>query len=320
MRPGKSKIENPKSTMPFTQPSALCCCRARHGGLGPAIQAAHKAARDRDPHRPGPAAQAPRPRAGRKGPEAGSRLREGCASVLPSPDRGPADHRLRRGAVRQPAAISMWPSEGAAEAFGTPALIDIFPSNGTEAFPTITPDGLELLFARSDAKGAWGYSRRDPASHNFGDPSPLPFPAIPGLDAGKARMERAAVPGPPAPRFLGGEHGHREQAVVGGRTGQPRGPLLYRARIGSQTRGRRTTSPQADCARYYRRAAGTVCLRETERERAVRRGEFTSFSTGNGRDRRTDLGGAEGGRDVLLFARAGSRARAGRMLWMVRIE
>ena len=200
---------------------------------------------------------------------------------------------------------------GASEAFGTPALIDIFPSNGTEAFPTITPDGLELLFARSDAKGAWGYSRRDPASHNFGDPSPLPFPAIPGLDAGKARMERAQFLDPLHLVFLAVNTatGSRQLLAAGRANRADRFSTVPRVSAlkpvaGVLRRPKRT-------ARVLRRAAGTVCLRETERERAVRRGEFTSFSTGNGRDRRTDLGGAEGGRDVLLFARAGSRARRG---------
>ncbi|MGO8753242.1 MAG: hypothetical protein ACLQNE_45475 [Thermoguttaceae bacterium] len=209
---------------------------------------------------------------------------------------------------------------GASEAFGTPALIDIFPSNGTEAFPTITPDGLELLFARSDAKGAWGYSRRDPASHNFGDPSPLPFPAIPGLDAGKARMERAQFLDPLHLVFLAVNTatGSRQLLAAG---------RANRADRFSTVRAYRLSNPwpayyvaPSGLRAYYGEPRGLfVCARRSVNE---------PFGEGSLLLSAQVTGAIEGPiwvapkEDVMFYCSPGPGREpgAGRMLWMVRIE
>jgi len=54
--------------------------------------------------------------------------------------------------------------------FGTPRLIGSCRSRMTEAYPTMSPDGLELIFVRGDSNPQFFHARRATASGEFGEP------------------------------------------------------------------------------------------------------------------------------------------------------
>jgi len=65
--------------------------------------------------------------------------------------------------------------ERVTDPFGSPRRIETCVSNETEAYPSISPDGLELLFVRSDSKPVIMYTRRTSLSEPFPQPELWPF-------------------------------------------------------------------------------------------------------------------------------------------------
>jgi hypothetical protein len=57
------------------------------------------------------------------------------------------------------------------DAFSTPRLIESCATAECEAYPALSPDGLELLFARSDAEPVLMAARRDSRDAEFSDPT-----------------------------------------------------------------------------------------------------------------------------------------------------
>ena len=57
-------------------------------------------------------------------------------------------------------------------AFAKPTRIDACSSGRYETFPTLSPDGLELLFLRFEAQPKLYYARRDGRNEAFGKPAP----------------------------------------------------------------------------------------------------------------------------------------------------
>ena len=78
----------------------------------------------------------------------------------------------------------------ASACFGQPRLIKSCASVDTDAYPTLTADGLELFFVRSDSRPEFYHARRASPSADFGDPVLWSVPAIPGADTAKLRIER----------------------------------------------------------------------------------------------------------------------------------
>ncbi len=78
----------------------------------------------------------------------------------------------------------------ASACFGQPRLIKSCASVETDAYPTLTADGLELFFVRSDSRPEFYHARRASPSADFGDPVLWSVPAIPGADAAQLRIER----------------------------------------------------------------------------------------------------------------------------------
>lgn len=77
--------------------------------------------------------------------------------------------------------------------FATPRLIRTTVSAETEAYPTLSPDGRELIFARSDRRPLFFRATRPSLKDEFGKPALWP---VPGYDVdAKQRVER--------PQFLG---------------------------------------------------------------------------------------------------------------------
>ncbi|MGO8753029.1 MAG: hypothetical protein ACLQNE_44370 [Thermoguttaceae bacterium] len=74
------------------------------------------------------------------------------------------------------------------EPFGKPEVIKACVSPETDAYPSMTADGLELLFERSDANPQWYYSTRETTSAEFGDPVHWSLPATPDGDPAKRRI------------------------------------------------------------------------------------------------------------------------------------
>jgi len=74
--------------------------------------------------------------------------------------------------------------------FDTPSMISSCMSPETDAYPTISPDGLELFFVRSDANPQFFFARRESISSEFGSPVQWPVPPVSGVDNSKRRTER----------------------------------------------------------------------------------------------------------------------------------
>ena len=75
------------------------------------------------------------------------------------------------------------------EPFGKPEVVKACVSPETDAYPTMTADGLELFFVRSDANPQLYYSTRETTSADFGDPVHWSVPATPGIDPAKRRTD-----------------------------------------------------------------------------------------------------------------------------------
>jgi hypothetical protein len=77
-----------------------------------------------------------------------------------------------------------------ARAFGKPERIASCVSRETDAYPAISPDGLELVFQRSDRQSRFFYSSRKSLSEPFAEPVPWTPPRMEELSV-ERRMERA---------------------------------------------------------------------------------------------------------------------------------
>ncbi len=97
----------------------------------------------------------------------------------------------------------------ASEPFGAARLIRGCASEAIDEYPSLTADGLELVFARREPGSQTGaqfyYSRRDAATREFGDAAPWPVPVIPGVDPAKREVERPQLLDPLHLLFFGVE-------------------------------------------------------------------------------------------------------------------
>ncbi len=78
--------------------------------------------------------------------------------------------------------------EDVSQPFGPPELIQACVSRETETYPALSPDGLELIFTRSEVRPQFFHSTRHPPSDPFGEPV---LWRVPWVDRVNQHLERA---------------------------------------------------------------------------------------------------------------------------------
>ena len=205
----------------------------------------------------------------------------------------------------------------AGKPFGTPALVESCSSGEGESCPTLSSDGLELLFVRAGATPQLGYSSRTSTAEEFGKPAVWSVLSSAGMDVRKWRIEApqfcdplhlvfcAASPAAQPRRYFLAERAERDSSF-----GSVRELPVYTVSGALVCSGRRTS-------RLLRLRTGTVSLATAGEGPIVWQGDSDRRRQRHRPDRRSPMGCARR-TPFHCSPGPGRKLGAARKLWMIR--